>query len=159
MVRLVAVVALMAILCLAAGPVLANDGADLVASPGSEVARFAGEVWAFMLDTLESADGVTIERIGGNVADATATCLHGEWKPLEQVTILGSFGLTTSIGGEVKTQPVGGATVTIGNAKGNKLAVGVRLTSRDISSKRVPLPDGTPLSCRYALTFGMYRDL
>lgn len=149
----------LAVLLLVAMPVAANDAVDALKAPVAETVAFGSEVWEFVVGCIDSAEGYSVERIGGDVADATASCLHNEWKPLAGLTILGSIGATSSIGGEPKNQLVGGATLTLANVKGTKLVVGLRFTSRDISSRRVPLPEGTPFSMRYTLSTGLYREI
>lgn len=151
--------AALALVTWTAAPASANDVKSLVASPVEESTSFLEGVWALAFDTISSADGYSLEAVSGDVGDATAMFLHSEWQPGEILNLTISIGGTTSIGGEADSQLIGGLTMGVASVKGTKLVVGLRLVSRDISSRRVRLPEWSPVSVRYTLSVGLYRAI
>jgi len=142
------VVAVAVVLAMAGGPAAANDAIDACRA-----------VTDFVLDTIQDADGAAVGVLSGDVATATAVTLQQEWKPLPQVTLMGEIGVTTAIGGNPKSQFLGGSTISIANWKGTRLVIGVELVSRDISERKVPLLEHVGICVRYVPVIGISRSI
>ena len=102
-------------------------------------------------------DGAGYFYLGGDKAKADALGVTKEFKIAEHVTLRGALGLTDSVGGEQKHQPIAAATATALSVKGWQLEAGIALCSGDISSDYVDL--GGPIRLHYVGTLALTKLL
>jgi hypothetical protein len=141
---------LLALVVGVAQPAAAND----LQRAGARTVELAENLFQFTVSVLQDCDAYGLFVVDGDRANAVAAGLTKQWVSAQGMYLDAYIGLTQSISGDARHQPVGGATVRLASAKGWEARAGATLCSADISSKQVMLG---PISAHYAFTWAVTK--